>query len=168
MSIASDRTLKTPRPAAWPGRALRWWFGELRAVWDDVVRRLQAGGGATITIEAGERYWVLRRKQRPIGHIDVQSYAAEECRQMLADAVGASGARAIFVEIPPERVLSKLVSYPVGARSELDRIVEFDFSRHFPFPAERVLYRYRIVPRSAVATRAESGMLAVEIVAVPG
>src|SRR5438874_12552746 len=148
MSIATDRTLKPPRLAAWPGRALRWGIGEWRGAWDDTVRRLQAGGGAAITIEAGERYWVLRRKQRPIGHIDVQSYAAEECRQMLADAVAASGARAIVVEIPPERVLSKVVSYPVGARGELDRIVEFDFPRHFPFPVERVLYRYRVVPRS--------------------
>src|SRR5438045_920893 len=124
MSIAGDRTLKPSRLAAWPGRALRWWLGELRDVWDDTVRRLQADGGASITIEAGERYWVLRRKQRPIGHIDVQSYASEECRQMLADAVAASGARAIIVEIPPERVLSKVVSYPTSARGELDRIVE--------------------------------------------
>jgi general secretion pathway protein L len=162
MSIASDHSITSPRPAAWPGRALRWWLGELRAAWDDGARRVQAGSGGAITIEAGERYWVLRRKQRPIGHIDVQSYEADECRQMLADAVAAAGARAILVEIPPERVLSKVVAYPAGARGELDRIVEFDFLRHFPFPAERVLYRYRVAPRTA-----EGGMLAVEIVAVP-
>ena len=165
MSIASDRTLKTPRAAAWPGRALHWWLGELRGAWDDAARKLQAGGSA-ITIEAGERYWVLRRKQRPIGHIDLQSFNADECRQMLADAMPAAGARAILVEIPPERVLSKVVSYPVGARAELDRIVEFDFPRHFPFPVERVLYRYRVVPRSGGAA-SESGAIAVEIVAVP-
>jgi general secretion pathway protein L len=165
MSIVSDRPIKSPPPAAWPGRALRWWLGELRDAWDDAARRLRSGSGGAITIEAGERYWVLRRKQRPIGHIDVQSYEADECRQMLADAVAAAGARAILVEIPPERVLSKVVAYPAGARGELDRIVEFDFPRHFPFPAERVLFRYRIAPRAAAS--AEGGVLAVEIVAVP-
>lgn len=166
MSIASDRPLKTPRATVWPGRALRWWLGELRAAWDDAVRWLQAGG-AVITVEAGERYWVLRRKQRPIGHIDRQSYEVDECRQMLADAVAAAGASAVLVEIPPERVLSKLVSYPAGARGELDRIVEFDFSRHFPFQADRVLYRYRIVPRGGAGVAGDAGNFAVEIVAVP-
>ncbi|HEX3535530.1 MAG TPA: PilN domain-containing protein [Stellaceae bacterium] len=166
MSIASDRPLKTPRASAWPSRALRWWLGELRAAWDDAVRRLQAGGAA-ITIEAGERYWVLRRKQRPIGHIDRHSYEHDECQQMLADAVAAAGAGAVLIEIPPERVLSKLVTYPSSARGELDRIVEFDFSRHFPFPAERVLYRHRIVPRTGAGAVGETGTLAVEIVAVP-
>ena len=166
MSIASDRPLKPARLSAWPGRAIRWWFGELRGTWDDAARRLHAGSGAAITIEAGERYWVLRRKQRPIGHIDLQSYDTEECRQMLADAVTAAGARAVLVEIPPERVLSKVVSYPTGARAELDRIVEFDFPRHFPFPAERVFYRYRVAPRAA-GVASDSGTLAVEIAAVP-
>jgi len=166
MSIASEHSFKNPGIAGWPGRALRWWLGELRGAWDDAMRRIHAGGSAAVTIEAGERYWVLRRKQRPIGHIDLQSFDPDECRQILADAVATSGARAIFVEIPPERVLSKVVSYPVGARAELDRIVEFDIPRHFPFPAERVLYRYRIVPRAGTA-HTEGGALAVEIVAVP-
>lgn len=167
MSIATEPSLKGARAAGLPGRALRWWLGELRGAWEDAVRRLHAGSGNTVTIEAGERYWVLRRKQRPIGHIDVQSVETEDCRQMLADAVSAAGARAIFVEIPPERVLSKLVSYPTAAAGELDRIVEFDFPRHFPFPAERVLYRHRILPRPGSAITSESGTIAVEIVAVP-
>lgn len=86
---------------------------------------------------------------------------------MLAEAVAAAGAGAVFVEIPPERVLSKIVSYPAAATGELDRIVEFDFQRHFPFPAERVLYRHRIVPHPSGAAATETGTLAVEIVAVP-
>lgn len=165
MSIASDRSLKTPRIAGWPGRALRWWVGELRGVWDDAMRRLHAGGGSAVTIEAGERYWVLRRKQRPIGQLDRESAEPEEYPYLLADAVAAAGARAVLVEIPPERLLSKIVSYPVGARGELDRIVAFDLPRHFPFTAERVLHRYRILPRDAAS--GDGTALAVEVVAVP-
>ena len=165
MSIATDRTLKGPRAAAWPARALRWWLGELRGAWEDVVRRAQTGGGNAVTIEAGERYWVLRRKQRPIGQIDFASAEDEERPLLLAEAVAASGASAILVEIPPERVLSKLVSYPANARAELDRIIAFDIPRHFPFPAERVVYRYRILPRTGPS--ADGASLAVEVVAVP-
>lgn len=166
MSIATDRPLKTPRALAWPGRALRWWVDELRGAWDDGVRRLQAGGGGAVTIEAGERYWVIRRKQRPVGQIDRESADADEFRRLLAETVATAAIRAILVEVPPERVLSKIVSYPSGARGELDRIVEFDIPRHFPFPAERVLYRHRIVQRPGAAAP-ETGTLAVEIVAVP-
>src|SRR3982750_980046 len=119
MSVASDRTLKTPRATAWPGRALRCGLGELRAAWDDAVRRLHAGGGAALTIEAGERYWVLRRKQRPIGQIDREYSDQDECRHLLTESVVAAGSPAILVEIPPERVLSKIVSRSEEHTSEL-------------------------------------------------
>ena len=32
-----------------------------------------------------------------------------------------------------------------GAEGDLDRILSFEIARHFPFPVERVFYRYRIV-----------------------
>ena len=165
MSIAGNPPLKGTGARAWAGRALGWWLGELRALYEDALRRLEAASRATITIEAGERYWILRRRERSIGQIDWgqedPALAHEALREVLSPA---RGRRAVIVEIPPECVLSKVVILPAGAQRELDRILEFEVGRHFPFPAERVFFRHRVLPRSAAG--GESG-LAVEIVAVP-
>jgi general secretion pathway protein L len=165
MSIAGNPPLKGTGARAWAGRALGWWLGELRALYEDAARRLEAASGATITIEAGERYWILRQRGRSVGQIDW----GQEDLALAQDALRAAltptrRRRAVVVEIPPECVLSKIVSLPAGAHRELERILEFEIGRHFPFPAERVFFRHRTLPRGAAG--GESG-LAVEIVAVP-
>ena len=164
MSIAGNPPLKEAGARAWAGRALGWWLRELRAFYDDAARRLEAASGATITIEAGERYWILRRRGQSVGQIDWGQDDPELARETLTHVLAAShGRRAVVVEIPPECVLSKVISLPAGAQRELDRILEFEIGRHFPFPAERVFFRHRLLPRGA--TGGESG-LPVEIVAV--
>jgi general secretion pathway protein L len=165
MSIAGNPPLKTTGARAWAGRALGWWLGELRALYEDALRRVEAASRATITIEAGERYWILRRRDRSIGQIDWGQDDAAAAREALHEVLSpVRGPRAVIVEIPPECVLSKVVTLPAGAQRELDRILEFEIGRHFPFPAERVFFRHRVLPRSAAG--ADTG-LAVEIVAVP-
>ena len=165
MSIAGNPPLKETGARAWAGRALGWWVGELRALYDAAARRLEAASRTTITIEAGERYWILRRGGQSVGHIDWGQEDVALARENLHHALGAGrNRRAVVVEIPPECVLSKVISLPAGAHRELDRILEFEIGRHFPFPAERVFFRHRLLPRGAPG--AESG-LPVEIVAVP-
>ena len=165
MSIAGNPPLKETGARAWAGRALGWWLRELRALYEDAARRLEAASGATITIEAGERYWILRRKGQSVGQIDWGQDDPALPRENLMHALAASrGRRAVVVEIPPECVLSKIISLPAGAQRELDRILEFEIGRHFPFPAERVFFRHRVLPRGVAG--GESG-LPVEIVAVP-
>ncbi|MBV8779331.1 MAG: hypothetical protein JO258_19210 [Alphaproteobacteria bacterium] len=158
MTIAANRPLKSARSRALLGRALSWWLDELRGCRADAQRWLVARGGHGMTIEAGERYWLVRQGQHPVGQIDVASAdAALQLRH-----VAASGARrGIIVEIPPERVLAKVVAFPAGAKAQLDRIVGFEIARHFPFPADRVYFQHR------VAGAAADGGIAVEIVAVP-
>jgi general secretion pathway protein L len=165
MSIAGNPPLKETGARAWPGRALGWWVGELRALYEDAARRLEAASRATTTIEAGERYWILRRGGQSVGQIDWGEDDPALARVTLNNLLAASrGRRAVIVEIPPECVLSKVISLPAGAQRELDRILEFEIGRHFPFPAERVFFRHRVLPRGAAG--GESG-LAVELVAVP-
>ena len=164
MSIAANQPLQSDRARSWPGRALAWWLGELRAPGDDLRRWLAISRRGAVTIEAGERYWILRQRQRPVGQIDWQAGDAETCRQALRERIAAlRSARSIIVEIPPERVLSKTVSFPAAARARLDRIVEFEIARHFPFPAERVFFRHRVLSEAGGA----GGAIAVEIVVVP-
>jgi general secretion pathway protein L len=165
MSVAGNPPLKSTGARAWAGRAVGWWVGELRALYEDAVRRVEAASRRTITIEAGERYWILRRRDRAVGQIDWGQEDAALARDMLADALSssASGRGAVVVEIPPECVLSKVVNLPAGAQRALDRILEFEIGRHFPFPAERVFFRHRVLGRGATG----EGGLAVEIVAVP-
>jgi general secretion pathway protein L len=159
MTIVANRPLKSARSRAVLGRALGWWLGELRACRDDLRRVLATRGRQSVTIEAGERYWLLRQGGRPVGQIDLAAGDAAGLSQ-LVQAVGRR--RPVIAEIPPERALARIVSFPAGAKSQLDRIVGFEISRHFPFPAERVYFQHRVVGRDD-----DAGGIAVEIVAVP-
>lgn len=160
MTIAANHPLKDLRSRASLGRALGWWLGELRACRDDLRQWFATRTGRGVTIEAGERYWLLRQGQRPIGQIDTQSGDAVALLRLTAPDLER---RSAIVEIPPERALAKIVSFPVGAKGQLDRILGFEIARHFPFPAERVYFQHRVVGKG----EDEAGSIAVEIVAVP-
>jgi general secretion pathway protein L len=49
------------------------------------------------------------------------------------------------------------------AQNELDRVLHFEIARHFPFPAERVHFAYRIAARGSM----QGSGIEVELVAVP-
>ena len=159
MTIAANRPLKGARPRAWGGRALGWWLTELRACRADLRRFIATRGRRSVTIEAGERYWLLRRGERPIGQVDAA--AGEAAGLLRPDPHRRAAARAVIVEIPPERALAKTVVLPSGAGGQLDRVLGFEIARHFPFPAERVYFHHRIVGKD------DGGAVTVEIVAVP-
>jgi general secretion pathway protein L len=159
MTIVANRPLKGARPRAWGRRALGWWLGELRGCRDDLRRALAMRGGHSITIEVGDRYWLLRQGERPIGQVDAQS---GETGRLLRLMPPAARSRAVIVEIPPERALAKTIALPAGASAQLDRVLGFEISRHFPFPAERVYFHHRVAGKDEV-----SGAMRVEIVAVP-
>ena len=162
MTIAAHRLLKPAGSRAWIGRALGWWLGELRACRDDFRRWLANRARAAVTIEAGERYWLLRQGARPIGQVDWLFGTAIERQTALIRLIPpAQRQRPVIAEIPAERALSKIVSFPAGAKGRLDRILEFEIGRHFPFPAERVYFQHRVSGSST------EGMITVEIVAVP-
>lgn len=152
MTVAADKSRKG---WGWIGRAVPWWLGELMGMWDDAARRLGLGRNA-VTLEAGERYWLLRRGERPLGQIDRAAPDAET-----AAALSRLDARApISVEIPQDRILAKRIVLPAMAQRELERILGFEIARHFPFPAERVYHR--VITRGG----AGSGTIEVEIAAV--
>jgi general secretion pathway protein L len=160
MTIAANRPLKTARSRAVFGRALDWWLGELRGCRDELRRYAATRGRSSVTIEAGERYWLLRQGQQPVGQVDVQAGDATGLLRLIPLA---ARRRAVVVEIPSERALAKIVSFPAGAKGQLDRILGFEIARHFPFPADRVYFHHRVVGHGDEGT----GAIAVEIVAVP-
>lgn len=176
MSSVANNQVAGPQAARQPltgirvraGSALAWWLGELRSIHLDAARRLRAIARNSLTIEAGERCWVVRRKQIPLGEIDWGARDPASNRGLLRDLAAPDGrSGAVVVEIPPERVLSRIIDLPAGAEGELDRVLSFEITRHFPFPAERVFYRYRIIGRTASASGPRAAPLSVEIVAVP-
>ncbi len=161
MTIAADNPAKGARALA--GRAIGWWLAELRALFEDATRRLDPGARNAVVIEAGERYWILRQRQRPLGQIDRATADAAETRRLLQRAVGAARGRpAIMVEIPRERALVKRVSLPAAAANDIARMMQYEIARHFPFPAERVILRHR-----TLAGAARHDAIEVELVAVP-
>jgi general secretion pathway protein L len=157
MTIVANRPFKSARPRVWGGRALSWWLGELAGCWHDFRRFAAMRLWRCPTIETGERYWLLRQGDRPIGQIDTEAgdYAP---LQRLAEA---GRRRSVLVTIPAERTLAKTIALPAGAQGQLDRILEFEIARHFPFPAERVYFAHRVVRGGGTAA------VTVQIVAVP-
>jgi general secretion pathway protein L len=161
MTIAAENHAKGAR--ALVGQAIGWWLTELRALHDDAKRRFDPGTRNAVVIEAGERYWILRQRQQPLGQIDRATADAAETRRLLQRAVrGANGHPAIMVEIPRERALVKRVSLPAAAANDIARMMQFEIARHFPFPAERVILRHR-----TLASAARHDAIEVELVAVP-
>ena len=158
MTIAANSPLKGARSRAWGRRALGWWLGELRGCCDDLRRVRATRSRRSVTVEAGERYWLLRQGQRPIGQIDVRTGDAGQLLRLIPSA---GRRRPVIVEIPPERALAKTVALPAGAKGQLDRILGFEIARHFPFPADRVYFQHRIVKGEG-----SDGGVMVEIVAV--
>jgi general secretion pathway protein L len=159
MTIAANRPLKGARPRVRGPRVLAWWLGELRACRDDVGRAIATRGRRSFRIEAGERYWLLRQGERPIGQADAQSDGAAELLRLIP---ASERRRPVIVEIPPERTLAKTVILPAGAGGQIDRILGFEIARHFPFPAERVYFRHRVVDKGGGAVG-----VTIEIIAVP-
>ncbi|HUZ74625.1 MAG TPA: PilN domain-containing protein [Stellaceae bacterium] len=160
MTVAADDEPKAAGVRPVVERALRWWLGELRGLYGDVVRRLDGGRNAVV-VEVGERYWMVRRRRTVLGQIDRATADAAQRRHMLqhlADARMRPGA--VVIEIPPERLLAKRIRLPAPAQREIARVVHFEIARHFPFPAERVHFRHRVTGR-------DGSSIEVEIIAVP-
>ena len=162
MTVAADKD--TRRGWGSIGRAVQWWLGELAGLYGDAARRMGIGGRAAITLEAGERYWLLRQRQRPLGQIDRAAPEAETSAALARLVAAGHGRAPLTVEIPQERILTKRIALPVLAQRDLDRVLHFEIARHFPFPAERVHFRHRIIARGSGA--ADRGTIEVEIAAV--
>lgn len=166
MTAAADNAPKGAGIRTLAERALLWWWSELRGLFDDVTRRLDPASRNAVVIEAGERYWTLRRRQRVLGQIDRTTSDEAEARLALRHLVlAARRGGVVMVEIPPERVLAKRILLPAVARGEIDRVLQFEIARHFPFPAERVHFRHLIVGRHGDGSGKSA--IEVEIVAVP-
>jgi general secretion pathway protein L len=163
MTAAADNERKRAWGAA--GRAVQWWLGELHAIWDDVTRRFDMQRRTAVVIEAGERYWILRQRQRVLGQIDRAAPDAEDIgRTLTRFGLRAGGDGTLVVEFPQERVLTRRIALPASAYGEIDRVLQFEIARLFPFPAERVYFRHRVIARGSVAL--ERGTIEVEVVAV--
>ncbi|HZT87899.1 MAG TPA: PilN domain-containing protein [Stellaceae bacterium] len=160
MTIAANQQPAASRLPGAAGRAWAWWIGELRGAWADATARLDRDRRSPLTIEAGEDCWILRRDRSVIGRVDRTD--ADAHRDLVDLIPPAAQRRTVVVDIPPDRALSKTVVLPAAARAELDRILEFEAARHFPFPADRAVFAYRVLGRGR-----EAGAIEVELVAVP-
>jgi general secretion pathway protein L len=158
MTIVANRPLNSARPRAGVKRALGWWLGELAGCRHDLQAFAATHRRHGVVIEAGERYWLLRRGGRPIGQIDMQAEGAADLPRLLTPVMRG---RSVLVEIPADRALAKTIALPRGAKGQLDRILGFEIARHFPFPAERVYFQHRLMKGE------RDGTVTVEIVAVP-
>jgi general secretion pathway protein L len=164
MTTTADSAPTEARLRAFAGRALDWWLSELHGATEDVLGRLGFGDRNAVVIEAGETTWTVTYRETVLGRIELaagNTRFREELRRIISSAPKASG---IIVDIPQDRALSKVVRLPTAARTELDRMLRFEFSRHFPFAPERVYFSHRMAPNRNPLNR---GLIEVELVVVP-
>ncbi|HUK61564.1 MAG TPA: PilN domain-containing protein [Stellaceae bacterium] len=159
MTAAADHEPK--HVPTWARQALAWWLGELRATAHDAAELFPWGRSDAITVEAGERYWIVRAKGAVVGQVDCGDTAAAGTALRHLVPAGRRG-RSVAVELPPERVLARRVDLPAVSHGDLARLLRFEIARHFPFPAERAHFAHRVLPQRDGG----SGRTAVEIVAV--
>ena len=163
MTTTAESAPTTARLRAYAGRALDWWLSELRGAWDDGLARFGFGERNAVVIEAGETSWTVSCRGAELGRIKVGGRKSK-WRNELQRLVTSAKAGALIVDIPHERALSKVVRLPAAARGDLDRMLRFEFSRHFPFAPERVYFSHRLSPNRNPLNR---GLIEVELVVVP-
>lgn len=159
MTAAADHEPK--HLISWARQGLAWWLGELAGMWRDIARIMPWGHADAATIEAGERYWIVRAKGAVLGQVDCAEAGDWERVLRRLVAPGRRG-RSAVVELPPERVLARRVDLPAVSRGDLSRLLRFEIARHFPFPAERAHFAHRVLPQR----HSGSDRIEIEIVAV--
>ena len=148
--------------------ALAWWLGELRSLYEDATRVIPVLARGTLTIEAGERRWLVRRQQIVLGEISQNEWEADASLHRLQELIATAGRIGkIILVLPSDRVLTRTIDLPSAAQGELERVVSFEIVRQFPLSAERMYYRYRVVGQSKSGSKVTGAPLSVEIVAVP-
>jgi general secretion pathway protein L len=162
MSMAAHSDAKSRSAGAFAAWAIDWWLAELRATLADALTRIQVGMGAVPVIEAGEATWIIRRSAAAVAEINRGMAAGQRLRLLGQALPSPRGSRAVLLEIPHERALSKIVTLPQAARHELDRILRFEIGRQFPFSAERAYFAYR-----QTGDGPPSGPIRLEVTAVP-
>lgn len=161
MRIADDSAPGHPRHFRLARHAFQWWCAELAGLYHDLARHVGRDARNAVIIEAGERTWIARQRERVLVEIDRGDDETAR-RAALATFVLAARKRGrLVVEIPAERVLAKRIMLPAMAEGAIERVLGFEIGRHFPFPAERVHFRHR------VAGRRGDGAIEIELVAVP-
>lgn len=131
--------------------ALRWWFGELAALFPAALRHRVAGlrsrlvlvidaAGAALVYETGD-------EREPLGRVDLRT--PQTIRRALATASSGRASRTpeVIVRLAADRALRTTVTLPLAASRNLDQVVGFEFERLVPFKRDEAYYAYRIVAR---------------------
>ena len=96
MTLSAELKTMAAGPGAVAARAFEWWLSELRGACRVAARGFAAG--TTVTVEAGERQWIVRRRQRVLGQVDRAAGDALNSREALVAIVTAARCRR-----PPRR-----------------------------------------------------------------
>jgi general secretion pathway protein L len=149
-------------------RFFAWWLGELSSCLPSGFRGALRRRRAILAIALGEDKARLSLRKgesrRDLGSVTLYRSDAGELRRSFASALRGVSLRAvdIVIELPPERVLRRVVDLPIAAAENLREVLSFEMDRNTPFRAEEVAFDYRIVGTDPAAKR-----IAVDLAVVP-
>jgi len=126
---------------------LSWWAAQMAGLATPVLKRFQAGEPDALIIEAGDTDdGTLTLARRRKGRIEpLPPLPGDEAPDAMRATLARAGGRLRLVVAVPVPPLIREVTLPAAAASRLDRFLGFEMDRLTPFPAEAVLFTYRIL-----------------------
>lgn len=141
------------------GRFLAWWIGELAALVPGGVTGADSRVELSFDTE-GARVALARRRGRvELGHVDPAKRGARRAVRRMLRRRGLGG-RWATVRLPRGEVLRTTTEVPVAAAENLREALAFEMDRHTPFPAEEVLFDFRVAGSDPELERLKIDLLA--------
>lgn len=146
-------------------RFFTWWGGELAALLPARVRKLLAERRDEVLLAlAPDAVRIERRGRHPMAPASLpRDGDIDALRAAVAQRIdGHEDPPQVLLCLPPERVLTRQLTLPQAAESNLRQVLAFEMDRQTPFRADQVHYDCRVLSRDE-ATRT----MVVELALVP-
>ena len=145
------------------GWALRWWLGELAALVPAPVRRFFRAEPDRVVVDiSGPETVVLRCSGATCEEVGRVPPGADGEARALARLLSRARRAVTVLRLPQAQALTKPVTLPAAAESELRDVLSHQIDRHTPFTAAEVCFGYRVARREP-----GTGQLRVELTVVP-
>lgn len=134
-------------------RLVLWWLREMAGMLPgSMIRR---GGRERAVIAMSETGAILTREGAGSGAMLGKAADPSEMAPLLARA----GGLPLVLRLPSGRALRRRVTLPLAAESAMRQALTFEMDRLTPWPADKVLFDYRLAARDTVRGRLDIDLL---------
>ena len=149
-----------------------WWFGQLRAILPERLKRLLAPDVAELMLELHGPRLVVRRRDgttmRDLGSVDIGDADAEAVKRTLRPLLKDQqlDRMRVCLGLPADRALRRVIDLPAAAEENLRQVVAFEMDRLTPFAADAVHYDVHVLDRDPESRRIRAELMVLPRAAV--